>query len=212
VVSVLRGEGRELDRPAGVTPVSAHGLLAATIDEPTVRPVVHVSPDMVADLHEPRLIISPDYVGRDRRHGLMLRGPYEPARRSTHRLAQAVMVALVTTAAVVPLTLMVAHHAPAAPGPAGGARTLVHPAATAGSPRTPPARAARASTASARSAAREGLSSERAAAKSARAAATADQRAARASSRAQQRSATQAARATRRAEAQASRAARQASG
>jgi hypothetical protein len=211
VVSLLRGEGPELDREAGVPPVSAHGLLA-TIDEPTVRPVVHVSPEMVADLHEPRLIISPDYVGRDRRHGLVFRGPDAPARRTTHRMAQAVVVALVTTAAVVPLTLMVAHDAPAPTGPADIARTQVHPVTAAGSLRTPPARAARASTASARATARQGRSTERAEAKSARAAATADQRAARASSRSQQRSATQGARATRRAQAQAARAARQASG
>jgi hypothetical protein len=210
VVSLLRGEGPELDREAGVPPVSAHGLLA-TIDEPTVRPVVHVSPEMVADLHEPRLIISPDYVGRDRRHGLVFRGPDAPARRTTHRMAQAVVVALVTTAAMVPLTLMVAHDAPAPTGPADIARTQVHPV-TAGSLRTPPARAARASTASARATARQGRSTERTEAKSARAAATADQRAARASSRAQQRSATQGARATRRAQAQAARAARKASG
>jgi hypothetical protein len=213
---VLRGEGPELDKEAGLTPVSAHGLLAPTIDQPTVWPVVHVRPEMVADLHEPRLVISPDYVGRDRRHGLVLPPRYAPARSSTHRMALAVLVALVTTAAVVPLTLMVAHDAPTTTGPAGAAHTQLHPVATAQTPRAPRVRPARAGTApSARSAAHRERSSGRAAARSARAAAAADQqaaRAARASSRAEQRSAAQGARATRRSEAQAARAARRASG
>jgi hypothetical protein len=209
VVSVLRGEGQELDGPAGVTPVSAHSLLAGTIDRPTVWPVVHVPPEMVADLHEPRLIISPDYVGRDRRHGIVHRQPLAPPRRSTHRLAQAVIVALVTTAAVVPLTLMVAHQAPTATGPGRATRAQVHPATTARTPRVRPARASIAS--SAGTAARQGRSTDRAAAQSARAAAAADQRAARtarASNRAEQRSAAQAARATRHSAVQAARAAR----
>jgi hypothetical protein len=212
---VLRGEGQELDREAGVTPVSAHGLLAPTSDQATARPVVHVRPEMVADLHDPRLIISPNYVGRDRRHGLVLPPRYAPARPPTHRMAQAAVVALVTAAAVVPLTLMVAHDAPAAPAPAGAAHTQLHPvaAATARSPRTPRVRPERAGTApSERSAAHQERSSDRAAARSAQSAAAAEKRAARASSRAAQRSAAQAARATRRSEARAARTATQASG
>jgi hypothetical protein len=197
-----------------VTPISAHGLLA-TIDEPTDWPVVHVSPEMVADLHEPRLIISPEYVGRDRRHGLVLRPRYAPARPSTHRLAQAVIVAVVTTVAVVPLTLMMAHGAPSTSIPAGVARSQVDPAAGSPSPRTPRVRPVRASKGPSPSASHQARSTDRAAAHAAQAAANADQRAARAtraSSRAEQRSAAQAARSSRRAEAQAVRAARQASG
>jgi hypothetical protein len=208
---------------AGVTPVSAHGLLAPIDGQPTALPVVHVRPEMVADLHDPRLIISPDYVGRDRRHALVLPPRYAPARPSTHRMAQAVMVAVVTAAAVVPLTLMVAHDASSSPGPPSATHTQVQPVATAQGPRTPRVRGARAGTSpAARSAAHQARSrdravahSARAAAHSARAAAAAEQRATRAaqaSSRAEQRSANRAARASRRSEAHAARAARRASG
>ena len=210
-MSVLRGRGQVLDGDTGLAPVSAHELLAGTTGDRTVVPVVHVSPEMVADLHEPRLVISPEYVGRDRRQGPVRWVPSAPDRRSGRRWAQAVVVALVTTVAVVPLTLMVAHGVPAATD-RGGAATglLVHPVANRPTRPTRPTRAASA-TASARAAARQARSVERAAAHSARAAAVADQRAARsalASTRAEQRSAVRAARAIRRAEARAVRAAK----
>jgi hypothetical protein len=192
-------------------PASAHQLLGGATDQAPVGPPVHVTPEMVADLHQPRLVISPEYVGRDRRDGLV-RSPLLPVatRRSSHRWAQAVMVALVTTAAVVPLTLMADHAAPVQAGRGGATPTRVHAAAPVRAPR------ARSGSAvpSARSTAHQGRSADRAAAQSAQAAAT-DQRAARsarATARAQQRAAAQAARAERRSESRAARAGRQASG
>ena len=205
-MSVLRGRGQVLDGDTGLAPVSAHELLAGTTGDRTVVPVVHVSPEMVADLHEPRLVISPEYVGRERRYGPVRPQPPVTARPPTHRWTQAVMVALVTAVAVVPLTLMVAHGAPAATGPGGATRTPARPVAT--QPVRPTSTAA-----PARAAARAARTSQRLAAQATRAAALADQREARrvrASARDEQRSAAQAARATRRSEAQAARVAREA--
>jgi hypothetical protein len=57
--------GADSDRPS-----SAAALLARPhcTSDPDVD--VHLSPALVADLHEPRLVITPDYVGADRRRGV----------------------------------------------------------------------------------------------------------------------------------------------
>jgi hypothetical protein len=190
-----------------LVPVSAHDILGGPTDDRTAVSVVHVSSEMVADLHEPRLVISPGYVGRERRHLPVRLTPPATTRPSIHRWAQAVVVALVTAAAVVPLTLMVAHGAPTATEQGGATRAQVHLATSRPGGAASVARSARA-------AAREARSTDRATARSAKAAAVAERRAARSArawARAVQRSVAQAARATRRAEAQAARTARQAS-
>ncbi|MGO8871939.1 MAG: hypothetical protein ACLQPH_11170 [Acidimicrobiales bacterium] len=92
----------------------AHGPVRLPGRIPEHLPDVCLPPELLADLHEPRLIITPDYVGRDRRR------PGWRGRRTalwpgpSLRARQALAVALVTTAAVVPLTL-IASPAPISP-------------------------------------------------------------------------------------------------
>jgi hypothetical protein len=79
---------------------------------------VFVSPQLLADLHHPRLVIAPDYVGPDRRRPQPPRwgavrhlDPAAP-RRSADRSRgwrQVLVTVVATVAAVVPLTLIVAH-------------------------------------------------------------------------------------------------------
>jgi hypothetical protein len=115
-------------------PVSAHGLLGGDSVGTVSDLELYVPPEMLADLHEPRLVITPGYIGRDRRRPAPPQwgGPREP----TSRLALVVMVALVTSATVVPLTLALA--------PRGVSATATHPArAHASGPRTDLTRAPR---------------------------------------------------------------------
>jgi hypothetical protein len=127
-VSVLRGGRRGQERGRATRPVSACGLLGWSVDElprapgtfshqadESLQPLdVYVAPELLADLYEPRLVITPDYVGRDRR--------FDPARRrpaavrdghlshpSVAQLLVMGLVAMVTAAVVVPLTLLVSH-------------------------------------------------------------------------------------------------------
>jgi hypothetical protein len=103
---------RDLDRailglaePApvdGAPPLAGFGLPPA------------LSPELLADLHEPRLVISADYVGRDRRRpGTARSGVRVPAtrkrRNSWARVRDAVLVVAVTAAALVPITLIASH-------------------------------------------------------------------------------------------------------
>jgi hypothetical protein len=85
--------------------------ISATAGSERLREV-YVPPEMLSDLHDPRLVITPDYVGRDRRRPGIGRG--RPARggRPSLRLRDVVTVALVTAAAVVPLTLIASQQAP----------------------------------------------------------------------------------------------------
>jgi hypothetical protein len=73
-----------------------------------LSPDGELPPGLLADLYDPRLVISADYVGRDRRRPR----PMAPRGRSSHgpslRVRQAIVVVVVTAAAVVPLTLMAA--------------------------------------------------------------------------------------------------------
>jgi hypothetical protein len=61
---------------------------------------------MLADLHETRLVITPGYIGRDRRRTTTSR--WGLRHQPISRLALVVMVALITSAIVVPLTLALA--------------------------------------------------------------------------------------------------------
>jgi hypothetical protein len=108
----------------------------ADLDHLLRRVDVVVSPELVADLHRPGLIISPAFLGPDRRSPVGWHPPVTPppARR---RLLEIAAVAAVTVAAVVPLTLMVSHPAvaslpasspgPAAVGATSAARVPGHP-------------------------------------------------------------------------------------
>jgi hypothetical protein len=113
-----RGGRRALEGASRGEPVSAHGLLGGDSVGTVSDLELYVPPEMLADLHEPRLVITPGYIGRDRRRPAPPQwgGPRQP----TSRLALVVMVALVTSATVVPLTLALA--------PRGVSATATHPA------------------------------------------------------------------------------------
>lgn len=87
-------------------PVSAHGLLGGDSVGTVSDLELYVPPEMLADLHEPRLVITPGYIGRDRRRAAP--SPWRVRRQSRSRLGLVVMVALITSATVVPLTLALA--------------------------------------------------------------------------------------------------------
>lgn len=97
-MSMTRGGRQALEVQSGVA--SARGLLGSR-----PAPVVRVSPWMVADLYDPGLVITDDYVGRDRRSITRDLGP-RPAAHRPLRIGQMLVVAVITAVAVVPLTLM----------------------------------------------------------------------------------------------------------
>jgi hypothetical protein len=133
-VPETRGGRRALERASGAEPVSAHGLLGGDSVGTVSDLEVYVPPEMLADLHEPRLVITPGYIGRDRRRP----APWQRRvrRPPTSRLALVVMVALITSAIVVPLTLALA--------PRGVSATATHRVrAHAPGPRTDVTRAPR---------------------------------------------------------------------
>ena len=98
-----RGGRRALERASRHEPVSAHGLLGGDSVGTVSDLEVYVPPELLADLHEPRLVITPGYIGRDRRRPVPWR--WRVRRQPKSRLALVVMVALITSATVVPLTL-----------------------------------------------------------------------------------------------------------
>ena len=67
----MRNVGRQrAEAPRPDRPVTAFSLLACPDPESTPPPVdgeIHVPPGLLSDLHDPRLIITADYVGPDRR-------------------------------------------------------------------------------------------------------------------------------------------------
>jgi hypothetical protein len=87
-------------------PASAASILATPIVDLPLRSEIDLPPELLADLNDPRLIITPDYIGID---------PRRPGRRPERitggagvglRMRQIVVTALITATTVVPLTLM----------------------------------------------------------------------------------------------------------
>jgi hypothetical protein len=115
VLSVLRGEGRPATRRATGSPPSAHGLLGGGVDTWAREPDVPVPPELVADLHHPDLIITPGFVGveRRRRLGDVDRWGTQPVRSRRRRLvwARRALFVLGIAVAVAVLALI------ASPGP-----------------------------------------------------------------------------------------------
>jgi hypothetical protein len=105
-VPETRGGRQALERTSRGEPVSAHGLLGGDAVGTVSDLELYVPPEMLADLHEPRLVITPGYIGRDRRRPTP--SPWRVCRRPKSRLVLVVMVALITSATVVPLTLALA--------------------------------------------------------------------------------------------------------
>jgi hypothetical protein len=93
---------------------SAYGLLGAGVPAAPANP--NVPTHLLADLHAPDLVITPDYVG-PRREGPVRRpgpasprsGPGERDRGRSLRWYQALVVAVASVAVAVPLTLFVSH-------------------------------------------------------------------------------------------------------
>lgn len=128
-MSLLRGGRRALDEDGPVAPITVCGLLGRA-DAATGRLDVYVPPSWLADLHDPRLIITADFVGRDRRFrhrhppsssrpDVALPSPSE-GRGSSLRFHQLLAVVVATVALVVPLTLMASH-------PSSGSAPAQHP-------------------------------------------------------------------------------------
>ena len=117
--------------PAHLAPHSAVTKLAPVRPPGPTDTMVEVvmAPELLADLHDPTLIISINYVGPDRRRtergAPVLPGPAYGVRRNgwMRRVAQALLVA----ALVVPLALIADHSAPAA-------TTVAPPSAAAATP------------------------------------------------------------------------------
>ncbi len=87
-----------------------------------------VPPELLADLYETAIVITPGYVGADRRRvprpsqdPRPSREP--PARQRASRCALTVLTVLVTAAAVIPLTLIGVHPASSAPAPPAAVAT-----------------------------------------------------------------------------------------
>jgi hypothetical protein len=106
VVPETRGGRQALERASRGQPVSAHGLLGGESVATALDLEIYVPPEMLADLHEPRLVITPGYIGRDRRRPATSRWGLRHQPKS--RLVLVVLVALITSAIVVPLTLALA--------------------------------------------------------------------------------------------------------
>ncbi len=136
VAAVLRGGQTTVDRD-GQTPVkTAHRLLTQRIDGSTLPSEVAVHPDLLADLHEPGLIITPDYVGRDRRLAGLRPDRNGGRRRSSGpsvRFVHLVLAVVATTIAVIPLTLLASDALGAAPS---AGQASAHPAAFSSAIRT----------------------------------------------------------------------------
>lgn len=129
---VSRGGLRALSDASPDSASSAYNLLGD--GAPTGHPVeIDLPPGMLDDLHHPALVISPGYVGPERRRWADRRWAdqrWADRRSGLHRhpigrrpgrglrLSETIMVIAVTVAAVVPLTLILSH----GPTPASSAR------------------------------------------------------------------------------------------
>jgi hypothetical protein len=127
------------------TSISAAELLGGGIDGSGRAIDVFVSPQLLADLHDPRLVIAPDYVGPDRRRpqpprmGAVRHLDRSVPRRSVDRTPgwrQVLVTVLATVAAVVPLTLIAAHGPAQASVSRPAATTTRHGATTTASVRS----------------------------------------------------------------------------
>jgi hypothetical protein len=95
-------------------PLSAADMLARPESSSAGEVDVYVSTELLADLHAPRLVVTPEYVGPERRHRIRATVIDPPASWSpprvdrgwSVRLLEIVVVAAVTVAVAVPLTLM----------------------------------------------------------------------------------------------------------
>ena len=144
-----RGRSAPRARPEGAT-TTVSGLLGpppgghADLE-------VHVPAALLADLYAPDLVITPRYVGPERRTRTRVDAVAVPrwgaaapgrGRAGSLRLVEAVLIALVSVGLAVPLTLLASHQAShavgaaappagAAPGAASAARASAHQAAAA---------------------------------------------------------------------------------
>ena len=73
-----------------------------------VRSEVRVPADLLADLYHPRLVITPDYIGPDRRRAHRNAGRVGEGYRDIWHLVLAVVMVLAVAAALVPLSLLAA--------------------------------------------------------------------------------------------------------
>ncbi|MGD0394173.1 MAG: hypothetical protein ABSC41_16210 [Acidimicrobiales bacterium] len=188
--SVVRGGQRPRGADKRASTPTAYQLLAADVDAPVRPSEIAVPEEYLEDLYVHPLVITPDYVGADRRYvGADRRlSAVRPARDRrvgvgpgpTLRAAEILVIVVVTLSVAVPLTLLASHaavagtssHPPAAflPSSPGTLGTATLPRATT----SYPSRAAR-------SAARAHLALQREARRAAaRAADASRQRAARA--------------------------------
>lgn len=115
-----RGRSALTVRASSGTP-TAYGLLGAP-SSCGHDLEVYVPPSLLADLHAPDLVITPRYVGPERRLWSRLpvgAAPSPPDDRRSLRLMEAVVIVLVSVALAVPLTLLASHQiaraVPAAP-------------------------------------------------------------------------------------------------
>ena len=202
--------------------ISAYELLAGDAGQ-SYPPDVDLPPELLADLHEQWLVITPDYVGRDRRQSHGALGHDDRNGRTLDRRRQGAatgfrerfMVTLVTVAVVVPLTLMAVHAVGQLSSPRQVAQSLVagtSAVTTASAQAASDRRARQAARQAARAAQQAARATQRAVNQAARVAqqaaqltARADQRVAQQAARADQRAARQAARADQRAARQAAR-------
>ena len=93
-------------------PVTAYGLLAGGPGTTLEPSEVHVPRELLSDLDVYPLIITPDYIGPDRRSTIR----HYPDRRGTGRSLRALevlVIMVITMAVAIPLTLMASHAAAA---------------------------------------------------------------------------------------------------
>lgn len=127
------GTNRREPLPAGGPASSALALRPVRVDEPAGASDVVITPDLVADLHDPTLVITHGYVGPERRHADRRSGEWPTTAGSRPSLARrALSVVLLTAAVVVPLTMIAARSVP--PATANGAPT---PATAPSAPTSP---------------------------------------------------------------------------
>lgn len=121
-MSVRKGRPQALREvsPAGST--SACALLGEDVTSVGTDLEIFLPPGLLDDLHDPSLVITSAYVGPERRNRYRPSRRYRPDRARRRpgrglRVSQVVVVMVATAAAVVPLSLIVAH-APMAPAAA----------------------------------------------------------------------------------------------
>jgi hypothetical protein len=108
------------------------GSVGGRVDGAPRSPEVPVAPELLADLYEPHLIITADYVGPDPRYVKWARPRYEAAaaplrQRLPARVLEILVVVLVTVAAVVPVTLIASQAVRGAPSPRPTIRIISAP-------------------------------------------------------------------------------------